>query len=45
MAQAKVNIELAGLGADISSTDVSQDSITCSKSKINSAIQGMEGNM
>ena len=40
MAQAKLNRELASLGADLMSTDASEGYIACSKLKINSASQG-----
>ena len=42
--QAKVNRELASLEADLTSTDVSKGYVIHSKSKINSASQGMEEN-
>ena len=44
MVQAKINKELARLGADLTSTDVNEDYITCSKSKINSMVQDIEEN-
>ena len=44
MVQAKVNRELASLGADLSSSDMNEGYITCSKSKINSVIHGAEEN-
>ena len=44
MAQAKVNRELASLGADLTSTDVNEGYLTCSKSKVNSTIQDAEVN-
>ena len=44
MAQAKVNRELASLGADLTCTDVNEGYITCSKSKVNSTIQDAEIN-
>ena len=42
MAQAKVNSKLALFGAGLTSTDMSEGYITCSKSKINSAIHEAE---
>ena len=46
MMQVKSNRELANLGADLTSTDMTKGYITCIKSKINPAIQGAgENNM
>ena len=43
MVQAKVNRELAGLGADLTSADMSESYITCSK-KASSAMHWAEEN-
>ena len=42
--QAKINRELASLGADLTRTDVNEGYIACSKSKINSTVQDTEEN-
>ena len=39
MVQAKLNSELESLGTDLSSTDVNEGYITCSKLKFNSKAQ------
>ena len=44
MVHAKVDTELESLGPDLASTGVSEGYVTYSKSKINSAIQGVEEN-
>ena len=44
LVQAKVNRELTSLGADITSTDVHEGYLTCSKSKVNSTEQETEEN-
>ena len=44
MVQGKINRELACLRADLTSTDVNEGYITCSKSKNNSMVQDTEEN-
>ena len=44
MAQAKIDRELTGLGADLTSTDVHAGYLTCSKSKVHSVLQDTEEN-
>ena len=44
MVQAKVNRKLASLGANLTSTDVNEGYIACSKSIINSMVQDTEDN-
>ena len=44
MAQANVNRELTGLGANLTSTDVYKGNLTCSQSKVNSTVQDTEKN-
>ena len=44
MVQAKVNMELLSLGADLTGINVNKGYTTCSKSKINSTVQDTEEN-
>ena len=44
MVQANVNRELTSLGVDITSTDVHEGYLKCSKLKINSTVQDTEEN-
>ena len=44
MAQAKANRKLTSLEADLTSTDMSEGYITCSRSKAGTAMHGAEKN-
>ena len=44
MVQAKVNRELTSLGADLTSTDVHKEYLTCSKSKVKIMVQDTKEN-